>query len=402
GDWKPFADQFLAQAGKPATPLEINNQLGVRLAFLDTQPDGTEIPTSPGRSEHGFTMAHIARHLVCSPVDSERCAAKITTRLALPIVRFDPVSERRTVYDWKRGGFLGFQSHLADAIVKEVDDWQAVRGLPDAPQRLVLNISAAWDGDFFGGLDEAEIAEMRAGTRAVYQALQYAAENDVLVLAAAGNKRDCAEPSEGPMLPAAWEEGTPPDGICGDPPSEPLVYAVGGVDSMGQPLANSIPGGMPKRAAFAENAVVGTLEPGRSTRMYTGSSVATAVVSSIAAIVWDTLPGQRPAEVMKILDESDTALTLPANFWFRSSTSRSATTPQVHMLSLCKALQRACTPGVPNCPLPEGAECPEWTPAKSSLKKDWETPAAGSCHPWTGPQPEENPCPICNPPRISN
>lgn len=398
GGWKPFADQFLTQAGKPATPLEINNRLGVRLAFLDTQPTNVGIPAQSGRSEHGFTMAHIARHLVCSPEDSKRCAAQITTRLALPIFRFDPRSKRHTEYDWIRGGFLGFQSHLADAIVEEVEDWQAARSLPDAPEHLVLNISAAWDGDFFGGLDEAQIAEMRAGTQAVYRALQYAAENGVLVLAAAGNKRDCEEPSEGPMLPAAWEEGTPPDGTCGEP-REPLVYAVGGVDSQGQPLSNARPGGMPKRAAFAENAVVGTLDPGMSTRMYTGSSVATAVVSSIAAIVWDTLPRKSPAGVMEILDESETALSLPANFWFRSSTSLSATAPPVHMLSLCKALERACAPGVPNCPLPAGAKCPEWTPARSRLKKDWETPAMDSCHPWTGPQPEENPCPICNPPR---
>lgn len=396
GDWKPFADQFLAQAGKSATPLEINNRLGVRLAFLDTQPKDL---TGPGRSEHGYALTHIARHLVCSPVTSDRCAAQITTRLALPIVKFDPASERRTEYDWERGGFLGFQSHLATAITSEVEDWKAVRDLPDGPKHLVLNISAAWEGDFFGGLDEEEIAEMRAGTRAVYRALQHAAENEVLVLAAAGNKRDCAEPSEGPMLPAAWEEGTPPDGACGKPPRAPLVYAVGGVDSLGQPLANARPGGMPKRAAFAENAVVGTLDPGRSTRMYTGSSVATAVASSIAAIVWDTVPWKSSAEVMEILDGSETALALPANFWFRSGSSQSATAPRVRMLSLCEALERACQPGVVNCPLPAGAECPEWTPGPSGLQKDWETPAVDSCHPWTGPQPEENPCPICNPPR---
>src|SRR4029077_20041057 len=39
-EWKGDFDKFLAQAAGNPRPLEINDRLGVRLAFLDTQPTG--------------------------------------------------------------------------------------------------------------------------------------------------------------------------------------------------------------------------------------------------------------------------------------------------------------------------------------------------------------------------
>ena len=209
-----LSERFFSQVGKPRAPLTINDRLGVRLAFLDTQPNGIGVPKQLGRSQHGYTLAHIARHLVCSPETSDHCAAQITTRLALPIVKFDAKSQKLTERDTKRGGRLGTQSDLAEAIRLEVDAWRRDRQRVSAPQRLVLNLSLAWDGELFGGLDEKLVAEMKAGTQAVYRALEYAAGFDVLVVAAAGNRKDCPQETVGPLLPAAWERGGHAEQSC--------------------------------------------------------------------------------------------------------------------------------------------------------------------------------------------
>jgi hypothetical protein len=396
--WKPAAEQFLAQAGKPAAPLAIHGQRGVRLAFLDTQPTGVGVPRAPGYSQHGYAMAHIARNLVCGPAASDRCAALITTRLALPLASFDATSRARTVADTTRGGHVGMQSDLAGAITGEVDDWLAARSVEGAPQRLVLNLSLAWDPRIFGGLDEAQIAELRAGTQAVYRALQYAASLDVLVLAAAGNQKKCAGvPAEGPLLPAAWEASAPPEDACDAPRPAPLVYAVGGLGTDGGPLWNARPGGMPRRAAYGEHAVVPTWDADRPTAMYTGSSVATAVASSAAAMVWDVLPALRAREVMDLLDADTygTVLSLRADFWHDAGAAAApGTAPRVHRLSLCEALQEACSrPGATGCPLSSACEAPPEPVVLSGIAADHTI--AGTCQPWLYPQPEDPPCPNC-------
>jgi hypothetical protein len=406
-DWRQYSKRFLQQAGKPGEPLAIKNREGVRLAFLDTHPTGegvpTQRPTAKGSSEHGYTMAHIARNLICSPEESRVCAALITTRLALPITSFDPKSEKRTTRAVKgQGGRIGLQSDLADAIRDEVDDWV----LDGKPQRLVLNLSVAWDGDLFSGLDEQQVAQMRAGTQAVYWALRYATGFDALVVAAAGNKSTCAK--SGPLLPAAWEKGGPLNELSAGSPTTPLLYAVGAVDSMGEPLANSRDKATPMRVAYGSSTVVSAPAAGqKSTAKHTGTSVATAVVSSVAAIVWDTLPDRSPARIMEILYRSgdplpyqDRKSALPprqADFWFGAGAANiQGGAPQVRRISLCPALQAACKElgDQGACPMPK-VSC-VWTPVPNLPS----SPAPlSSCDPWVHPQPIFEPCPVCEPPR---
>ena len=389
--WPPLADHFLAQAGRPG-PMNIKNQRGVRLAFLDTEPTGVGVPmeAKPGML-HGYTLTHIARHLVCSPDDSERCAALITTRLALPIVRFDATSRDRTERTAATGGRIGMQSDLAAAILDEVEAWREELPKRDAPQHLVLNLSLAWDPTLFGGLDEEQVAELRAGTQAVYRALRYAEDLGVLVVAAAGNRTTCNK--EGPLLPAAWEERAPSDSPTCETRREPLLYAVGGVSSYGQPLDNARVGGMPRRAAIGENAVVAALPPKYSTWLYSGSSMATAVVSATAALVWDSFPDLSRRQVMETLDRSGNALDFFADFWFGGGTS-----PRAERVSACAALQAACAahPGV-DCPLT--AECAAWDRGETAFPRWAAQPVSADCHPWVAQQPDEPPCPPCNPPR---
>ncbi|HEX3127039.1 MAG TPA: S8/S53 family peptidase [Thermoanaerobaculia bacterium] len=381
----PF-ESFFEQVGKPPQPLKIDNWLGVRLAFLDTEPTHEGVPETMGNSAHGYVLSRIARKLVCTPEPVDHCAVQIATRLALPMLSFDAASPKRTRIDSKRGGFLGTQSDLASAIEGEVREWLVRKAQP----HLVLNLSIAWDGRLFGGLDEAQISEMTAGTQAVYRALEYAAGYDVLVLAAAGNQKREPCASTGPLLPAAWERGGLGES-CRTSPG-PLVYAVGGVDSAGNPVINARPGGMPPRAAFGQVSDWG----------FVGSSVSTAVVSSIAALVWDSFPDLDSHGVMKILEQSGEPLSYPPDFWFGSDAPATAPFPKAHRIALCTALQGACKqhPGVP-CPL-QGA-CPDWTPDPSdvarnalvAVHRDGRMPGLGVCQPWLSPQPEDDPCLAC-------
>jgi hypothetical protein len=385
----PTLKDFFAQAGKPEEALEINNWLGVRLAFLDTEPTREGVSETMGNSPHGYILSHIARKLVCTQEPMDHCAVQIATRLALPIVEFDAKSRKHSLIDPGRGGFFGTQSDLAAAIQSEVETWRRLRAQP----HLVLNLSMAWDGELFGGLDEAQVAEMRAGTQAVYRALEYAADYDVLVLAAAGNQKREPCSATGPLLPAAWERGAPKqEETCGRSRTRPLVYAVGGLDTDGYPVFNARPGGMPQRAAFA---VVKSWNPDAPEKTFAGSSVATAVVSSIAALVWDSFPGLDSEGVMRILDQSGDLMKHPADLWFGAGAPPAAPLPVVHRLSLCAALRKACDEN-PNEPCPLQAACPTWTPSPPDPSRlAMKNSAQSSCQPWLSPQPEDDPCLAC-------
>jgi hypothetical protein len=387
--WEIDFDKFLAQVGKPKTPLKIDNELGVRLAFLDTEPTGEGVRKESGNSPHGHALAHIARQLICTSDPYEHCAAQITTRLAMPIIKFNSRRSKDNEFNTERGGFIGMQSHLAEAIRSEVDAWRKRK----LQQHLVLNLSLAWDGDLFSGLDEQQISEMKAGTQAVYRALQYAASFDVLVIAAAGNKKREPCTSTGPLLPAAWERGEPQQGCPEEPPGTALLYAVGGVRANGDPLGNARSSGRPLLATYAEKAVVpSSSDPGKPTAILTGSSVAAAVASSIAAIVWDTRPDLSPREVMDILYKSGNPLGFDADFWFGASSPPTRVLPKVHRLSLCAALEKACA-GAPSCPVQVPCEA---LPLEVRSNQGDDRPAPmGTCQPWVYPQPEDPPCPNC-------
>lgn len=362
---------FPAQTGLRA-PFKVLNEKGVRLAFLDTHPTGEGAPETQGDAPlHGFTLARMAQSMVCP---EGRCAALITTRLALSIRDFDP-RQRGGQVDTARGGFIGLQGDLARAIQDEVDAWQRNRS---QQRHLVLNLSLGWDGRLFDGLEKEQIREMRAGTQAVYRALQYAVGYDALVLAAAGNQKREPCRNDGPLLPAAWEEAKV---------GPQLVYAVGGVTSDGKLLVNTRPRGMPRRAAF------GVLPSQDGEAILVGTSVATAVVSSIAAVVWDSFPELESRQVMEILDRSGKELEdRTADFWFGQSTEA----PAIHWLSLCTALKNACEGRSP-CPL-QSSFCPAVAPTEDTTAQLLANPEAkGSCQPWVTPQPEDDPCPVCPP-----
>lgn len=440
-----FASYFFDQVGRSGTTLPIataSNQAKVRLAFLDSYPTGKGFarqsssclkkPSSscrknPSHSGHGDFLRFLGRAMTCDQGD---CMTDVRTRLALPIRKFDRESLEATEIDPECGGFVGSFADLAQAIHAEVDAWQYEN---EKPPPLVINLSLGWDGKEYGGL-ESDCTMMKDGPRAVYHALEYAQAHGALVFAAAGNDRSGPNPQTGPLLPAAWETGEP---ACGAVRTRPLVYAVGGLHADEEPLSNAKrPGSMPRLAAYGDHAALGSFGPSWPTGTYTGTSVSTAVVSSIAAAVWyqHQQPELSPEAVFERLYTSGKPLgDRPADFWFRPNAARSKQ-PEVKRISLCQAL--AATGSVDSCctdPSPRRLRLSDLLADNENLIEELQLePARGPCNvsfhhrregkghknhgkavelcasdypdiasfPFLYPQPGHNPCPSCSDPPL--
>lgn len=433
-------DFFLQQAGKVPGPIPATQ--GVRLAFLDTSPTEEDAVVQVGASKHGTTMTHLARKLLCQSDDPATCGARVTTRLALPITEFH--QDAGTFQMSPRGGHFGTLGQLATAIRGETQRWTASA----AEDRLILNLSVAWKPEAFGGLEDA-VDDMTAPVQAVYRALEDAACRGALVLAAAGNRSGGPLAGSGLVLPAAWQhrrapgpaacshlEGLEASQFAPKSVADPLLYAVAGVDSTGSPLANVRPGAVPPLAAFGDHAVT-TIDAGKGwTGTYTGSSVATTVVSATAAAVWGHRKALRRDQLMQLLYASGDPLGRSAEAY------SGQVAPEVRRVALCAALRDACdggdcaalpVDGLPNCepwaaarpsmaPTVQAfAESNSWLQLDASSLSD-STPSSAPCgaavhhhlpdqkpalpcpadqlqgiadHPWTGPQPDDIPCPSC-------
>lgn len=430
GEEKTILSQhFLEQAGLPAPiPKRGIDGPSTRLVFVDTQStkDGLPDPDAPRKSEHGFALANIAHHLVS---DSTPGAVEIATRLALAHVDSTPKGALNCDDETSEGGAVGKIGELATAI-----DCEILHSKAKFPhQKVVLNLSVGWDPSLFGGLHETEICQMAPYVQAVYLSLENAAEKGALVIAAAGTHRAGPNPVSGPILPAGWEGKTFDCTTCGAPRQMPLIYAVGGVQSDGYPLANSRPGGSPSRVAYADHASV-TDSGGQPTASLTGSSVAAAVVSSTAAVVWHFRPDLDPAGVMDLLRDSGNRLDRSADFYFGKDAEPPRPVPKVRRISLCPALLLALKDrGVdlecpcwdlqrPLLPFPSGSHlAPDFTengptaPCRADrIRYENGTNPGSFCpsdemvdrlsEPWVYPQPDLPPCLDCNmvPPPSTN
>lgn len=245
----------------------------VRLTFIDNAPTGA----GGGPSRHGASLQSIVSGL-CS--DGE-CDVDVRQRAGLQL-RWEGQHE------WKvrEGGDYGSLDWLAQSIVREVESWLDD---PVRSDRLVLNLSMAWHGEW-GGADPRQAAarETPADVMAVFDAIVYARCSGALVVAAAGNRTGCGF-DDAPMYPAAWEAVRIGPNQCGPwllerfyPQDDvPLVYAVGGLVEQDAPIAIGRDGNTPHLAAYARNVSVPA-----SGETITGTSVASALVAADVARRW--------------------------------------------------------------------------------------------------------------------
>jgi len=149
------------------------------------------------------------------------------------------------------------------------------------------------------------------------------------------------------MVPASWGVYPAPTAdLCtkyfGTPVSDALngkgelVYAVAGLDYHDQPISNSRAQSLPTRAT------AGFMGTGRTrsghTDNWTGTSVAAATLSAIAARLWTQAPQLSPHELMAVIDASGTPLDLiPDLRGFGSSSTR------VKKIQAHDALARICS-----------------------------------------------------------
>jgi hypothetical protein len=393
----PFSQRFSEQVEIPSDLAVQVTSKKVRLVFLDTQPTGEWIPQTSGLSPHGYTLTHIAGHLagplICKNGSNDPCAVHVASRLALPLVSFQPwqgIEVKNTSTGGHRGAFVD----LFDALTDEITAWQPTLAQP----HMVINLSAGWDGEKHGGW-EANLDPMSL-IGAIHGLLQTAATQGILVIAAAGNERGGPNATGQPLLPGGWEK---PFRLTGqgewlpttfDPP---LVYAVSGVDSQNHPLVNTREKGEASRVAYADHVVVEDLHtPGQFTATLTGTSVASAVVSTIAAIVWSYRPELSSAEVMDILSDSGEPLPRKHDF------SEPPPVQDVRRVTLCRALSSARGFAQPGCGAETGiAQGPFIAFVAPEKTSDPTSSFPSTAHtdlrddPWIGPQPAMDPCPAC-------
>jgi subtilisin family serine protease len=124
----------------------------------------------------------------------------------------------------------------------------------------------------------------------IYDAIRYALDRDVVIVAAAGNENQ-SQPGL-TWYPAAY------DG----------VIAVAGLDDAGQPTEESNRGPWVDVAAPSEN-ITALSAGGEGYVVVDGTSFATAVVSGVAALVRSRFPGLPAAQVVQRIESTAVSLT---------------------------------------------------------------------------------------------
>ncbi|MEZ4294696.1 MAG: S8 family serine peptidase [Polyangiaceae bacterium] len=309
--WSSFMTQIDAPGSVPvpASPGE------VEVAIIDSWPSLSTI----GESPHGFGMGAIVDGLTCGQLGVPVCPVRTKPYLSLNLLGF---RKRDNI----EGGYFGHFGRLARQIFEAVRDFEANAGDDD---RLILNLSVGWD-EVYNPVGELAV-------QAVHEAIRWATCKGALVIAAAGNTSGGTEPGDGPTYPAVWQSETLTCAGCGPAGECPMLYSVAGVDGADLPLANARPGALPALVAPAfavpgSRLLFGASDPS-DVGPFTGSSVAAASASGVAAMVWLHDRNLAPLGVMNRLHSTGVDLGLTPE-----ACPAVGGCPSVHRLSLCGAL----------------------------------------------------------------
>ncbi len=306
-----YYDSYLKAAGAEKSTLQAPTPANAPMvAVVDTVgfTQGTTSYTSAlPRLRHGLSVAGMIRGVRC-PHDDKMCVEKLFHTQAFPYNRPDPNTN-------PNGGVLGSQGSLAQAIAAAILHWQQTK---KKNPKLVVNLSVAWDPKYGGALPNSHMKLLSGNggnvpgpVQAVHAAIAWGACQDVLFVAASGNHEGDSCTDTGMMAPASWSTLLPPSqvqcmlhfGTQGAGHNGELVYAVGGLDYQARPISKTRADSMPARAAVGFMGV-GRTRAGGKTGNWTGTSVATATVSAIAARLWTHAPQLSSHQIMAVIDNS--------------------------------------------------------------------------------------------------
>jgi subtilisin family serine protease len=369
----------------------------VRIAVVDTAANRWN---DPDNNPHGKAVGALALDTACP--DPADCNVSVENYLGLPLYRDhtpngDPVIRRDVLH----GGAFGAPGDVARAIVAAIDASPATH--------TVLNLSLAYESPEL----PPSLLPLRRdyGNRIMLAALRYARCRGALILAAAGNGPVPAEAGQLPGLPARWA-GLPAlsaqechdrfDIVPNAVDDGPLLYPVSGLDFAAQPLLTTRGGGQAVLAALGFAAV--REEPdGGFTRRLTGTSVATAAVSGIAALLWSHAGQLSPDGVMQELYAGSPDTNIEPDFLpFQPAASPLSfrTVRHITRCSIAAPERATCTSlGTPVSALPAGT-LPPLSNDTAPEEAGPSAPLQGGISPWTFPhvlpQPPEDPgCGTC-------
>lgn len=404
------------------------------VAVVDTAGFGdaaTAYASATPNLRHGLTMAEIVADVRC-PNGEAKCRDRQFLAQAFPYTGASPLMQ-------PGGGPLGSIGSLAYAIGEAVLRWRSLKP-PGAP--LILNMSVAWDPRFgheltAPGLEaqhtellENPSASVPAPVQAVHAILVYASCLDALAIAAAGNNTGAPCEQLEAMAPARWERYPAPDAArcdalfgvmparrTGDaavpPTAGALVYAAGGVVAGDLPIPVARVGSTPARVLPAFQAVAGS--GSRETDAWTGTSVAAATLSGLAASVWTHAPAMTPGQVVALITDTGEASSLaneltgggrarrPTGFAaFEALCVGRANCVNPYAAPTMPALQSA-TAGISGAPALSAARtcttsttsCGASSVRVHACEASGATPPLPAPEPWLRPQPGIPVCPIC-------
>ncbi len=343
-----------------------------RIVVIDTAPDALHGQIRRGASRHGDTLAHLIEDLVCVPelpaqpadppprdpglgpgplpamgptagavlVQARRCAAEVTSVLAMPVL-----SAAGDI--GPDGGYMGTLADLAAAIQGAVATWEKDREQLDSaqPSKLILNISLGWEHHAgYADCSTGPFLGLEASAKVVHDTLQYAAARGVLIIAAAGNQAGGPSAPTGLVCPGKYQ--SVPQTTA---PSEPLLVAVSGVDYQDHPLQTARQDGITGITALGlGGAAWAPADP--VAPPLTGSSVSTAVVSAVSALVWAARPTWTPRQVTTAVYEGGMPMgntpTFACPLLLSSCNARRASTCGA-LTSAGVTTSQACPPAAP-------------------------------------------------------
>jgi subtilisin family serine protease len=371
----------------------------VRVAVIDTAAGSW---SDPDNNPHGKAVGTLIRDTAC--LNPAVCPVEVENYLGLPLLRAPMPGQLVIRRDLTRGGAFGAHGDLARAIVQAVD--------ANVGTRTVINLSVAYDSVELLASGEPDPADFENSV--VFDALQYARCHGALILAAAGNGRVPAIGTQKAALPALWTEQRAFDaptcdaryGVASHVTSGPLLYAVSAVDFGAKPLLTTRGEGQSVLAALGF-AVVRDDPNGGYTRILSGTSMATATVSAIAAALWARTPaGTTPDRIIRELYAVSPSISETAHF----HPSQPATSPlyftDAHHITRCSIADSSfgvatCVPPsevvstVPDSVVPD---LPASALAGTLLEgPDPEPGIYPLDYPWIRPQPESQPgCTSCS------